>query len=546
VIWLVLAVCLGLGVAAAGATTVVLLVGDRSRGDGPQGRPTRGDAGDDGGDAGLPDAGSHAPVAAACPPGEVSQPGAPGRCCWPGQTWSDAARQCQGRPQCPPGLVERQSRCRCPEGQVKNANTAGRCCWPRQAWSASEGRCMGRPVCPPGFWLSGDACMELPPCPPGKVSSAATQGRCCWPGQSWSAGLGGCAGPASCERGFEAAAAGASCAPDRTALGRTIQACLDGQNESCVNLGLAYQQGDGVDRDPRRAAHLYRTACEGGVPIGCHDLGVLYDNGLGVGVDHAQAVALYKRACDGGAAQGCVGLGTAYHLGQGAELDLLRAASVYEKACRTGEAHGCNNFGLLHVDGAGVPQDFGKAGAHFQRACDLGNANGCCSAGILHLRGLGLPRDDSRARGLMERACEGGERWACDWLADPSLLGPVLQRLTYRAVATAVEGDAPIGQGAECRVVVAPAFMCSYNCRVRVSCGQDLLYGAGTMGYNSCRIEQTVGAPPSIEVHDAAASPSDGDPRIDLWTNANRAAVGDEGEDSTWSATLELSGLVAQ
>jgi hypothetical protein len=338
----------------------------------------------------------------------------------------------------------------------------------------------------------------------------------------------------------------ASCTPDTSELGRTTKACLDGSQSSCVNLGFAYQRGQGVERDLRRAAHLQRAACDAGEGMGCHNLGVAYDNGEGVEQDHEKAVALYTRACELGAISGCTGVGVAYQLGKGVEQDLLRAVKVYEGACAGGESNACKNLGQLHVDGAGVPQDFAKAGARYQRACELGNASGCCSAGILHLRGLGLARDETLARGLMQRACSGRERWACDWLADPTVLGPPLQPLSYRAVATAIEGDAPIGQGAECRVLVAPAYVCGFNCRVRVRCGQELLYGEGAMGYNACRVTQLVGAPPSIEAHDGATTPADGDPRIDLWTSAGRVTVGDEGDDGAWSATLELTGPEAR
>ena len=291
----------------------------------------------------------------------------------------------------------------------------------------------------------------------------------------------------------------------------------------------------------RSFAHLQRAACDAGEAMGCHNLGVAYDTGEGVERDHEKAVALYTRACEQGAMSGCTGVGVAYQLGLGVGQDLLRAVKVYGHSCVGGDPDACKNLGQMYVDGSGVPQDFAKAGAQYQRACELGNASGCCSAGILHLRGLGLARDEALARGLMQRACNGGERWACDWLADPTLLGPLLEPLSYRAHATAVEGEAPIGQGAECRVLVAPAHVCGFNCRVRVRCGQELLYGVGAMGYNACRVTQLVGAAPSIEAHDGATTPDDGDPRIDLWTSAGRVTVGDEGEDGSWSVTLELS-----
>lgn len=553
--WYILAAALGLGVAVLAAVFVVIIT---SEGGGfpwsnGQTRATDGQDGglrsDDAGDARVLGADSNAvqdsgQSQTTCNNGKVPQADTPGRCCWPGQSWSNTARRCVGRPQCPGGLVARRQRCTCPRGQIKAADTSGHCCFPRQAWSSGSGRCVGRPVCPEGFWMHGESCFEVPPCSLGKVASTDTAGHCCWPGQTWSGAKRECSGSISCPAGFEDS--GSICRPDNSVLGKLIQQCEAGNVGRCIDLGLEYHRGGKAELDHRRAANLYRKGCDGGDAAGCHNLGILYEGGLGVEQDHTKSVALFKRACERGSAVGCTGLGTAYHLGLGVEQDYLRASQVYQQACLRGEAHACNNLGLLYVDGTGVPQDFSKAAQQFQRACDLKSSPGCCSIGILHLRGLGTARDESKARGFIQKACNDREPWACQWLRDPSILGPNVQRLTYYGIARDVQGRAPIGRGAQCRIVVNPAYGCGHNCRVRIACGQQLIYGAGASGYNECRITQTVGAAPSIEVHDTGFSPSDSDPRLDLWTTAGRATVSDEGEELSWSASLEVSGPIAQ
>ena len=45
----------------------------------------------------------------------------------------------------------------CDEGRVRLA--AGRCCWPGQRWSDERGRCEGAPRCPDGLVEHGDACV---------------------------------------------------------------------------------------------------------------------------------------------------------------------------------------------------------------------------------------------------------------------------------------------------------------------------------------------------------------------------------------------------
>jgi hypothetical protein len=47
----------------------------------------------------------------------------------------------------------------CADGRVNTPETAGRCCWPGQSWSDQLGRCSGPPTCPAGRSASGDDCV---------------------------------------------------------------------------------------------------------------------------------------------------------------------------------------------------------------------------------------------------------------------------------------------------------------------------------------------------------------------------------------------------
>lgn len=62
----------------------------------------------------------------------------------------------------------------------------------------------------------------------------------------------------------------------------------------------AYQNGE-----YQKAANLWQKACEGGDMLGCKNLGVLYDQGQGVRQDKRVAKEYYGRACDLGDQNGC-------------------------------------------------------------------------------------------------------------------------------------------------------------------------------------------------------------------------------------------------
>ena len=49
---------------------------------------------------------------------------------------------------------------------------------------------------------------------------------------------------------------------------------------------------------------LYRQACDMGNAMGCNNLGLMYQNGEGVAKDDAKAVELYQKSCDAGTQAG--------------------------------------------------------------------------------------------------------------------------------------------------------------------------------------------------------------------------------------------------
>ena len=56
------------------------------------------------------------------------------------------------------------------------------------------------------------------------------------------------------------------------------------------NLGVMYDEGNGVPEDDARAVHWYRKAAEQGDAEALYNLGWMYDNGEGVPEDNAKAV----------------------------------------------------------------------------------------------------------------------------------------------------------------------------------------------------------------------------------------------------------------
>jgi TPR repeat protein len=61
----------------------------------------------------------------------------------------------------------------------------------------------------------------------------------------------------------------------------------------------------GPQHDERRAASLFKKACDANYPPACRGLGLLYRDARGVARDPAVALQLFTKACDGGDVSGC-------------------------------------------------------------------------------------------------------------------------------------------------------------------------------------------------------------------------------------------------
>ena len=67
-----------------------------------------------------------------------------------------------------------------------------------------------------------------------------------------------------------------------------------------TNLGLLYQNGQGVPQDYVKAREWYEKAADKGSAFAMTNLGLLYQNGRGVPQDYGKARKWYEKAADKG------------------------------------------------------------------------------------------------------------------------------------------------------------------------------------------------------------------------------------------------------
>src|SRR5512134_2153424 len=95
--------------------------------------------------------------------------------------------------------------------------------------------------------------------------------------------------------------------PEVSALKKSCE--KEANAADCYKLGGLHARGEGIPKDPGKAAGFYKKACEGNNAAGCLDLAAMHRSGEGASKDVQKAALLLKRGCDLGNSDGCTELG---------------------------------------------------------------------------------------------------------------------------------------------------------------------------------------------------------------------------------------------
>jgi TPR repeat protein len=148
-----------------------------------------------------------------------------------------------------------------------------------------------------------------------------------------------------------------------------------------------------VSQNYAQAEAWYRKAAEQGNARAQLNLGMLYNNGQGVPQDYAQAAQWYRKAAVQGDFLSQSNLGVLYVNGHGVHQDFVLAAQWFRKAADQGYALAQNNLGVLYDNGLGVPQDYAQAVQWYRTAADQGFANAQNNLGVMYAKSRGVPQD---------------------------------------------------------------------------------------------------------------------------------------------------------
>ena len=133
-------------------------------------------------------------------------------------------------------------------------------------------------------------------------------------------------------------------------------------------LGVMFDDGEGVDQDPEKAAQWYRKAAEQGHPSAQVNLGTLKWAGRGTPQSYESATYWFSKAAEQGNTRAQLNLGVSYANGQGVARNYVEAARWFQAAADQGHPTAQLNLGTMYLNGDGLPQDFGLAAEWLEKA----------------------------------------------------------------------------------------------------------------------------------------------------------------------------------
>jgi TPR repeat protein len=175
-----------------------------------------------------------------------------------------------------------------------------------------------------------------------------------------------------------------------------------------VVIGLAYESGTGVSRDPAEAVRWYRRAADQGHATARFRLAVAFSEGRGVAKDDAECVRWARLAAEQGYPPAQMKLGWMYTRGRGVARDDREAVVWYRRAAEQEDPAAQNNLGWMYETGRGVPRDDGEAVLWYRRAAEHNQAPALCNLAGMYARGRGVARNDLEAVRLYQLSAERG------------------------------------------------------------------------------------------------------------------------------------------
>ncbi|MBE6372330.1 MAG: sel1 repeat family protein [Lentisphaerae bacterium] len=176
------------------------------------------------------------------------------------------------------------------------------------------------------------------------------------------------------------------------------------------NLGVSYERGDGVKKDPREAFKWYAKAAEQGYAPSQNMVGAYYCLGIAVDKNPDEAVKWFRKAAEQNDAQALENLAVCYEEGTGVKKDPDQAFKLHLKASELGNERAQTNVGACFMEGTGTKKNPAEAVKWFRKAAENGDAVGQYNLALCYADGIGVKPDPAAAAKWAEKAAKSGHK----------------------------------------------------------------------------------------------------------------------------------------
>ena len=170
-------------------------------------------------------------------------------------------------------------------------------------------------------------------------------------------------------------------------------------------FGMMHLKGEGVVRDPAKAAPFLETAAQGGIAQARHELALLHMAGISVPHDPDYAIHLLEKASADGYGDSTVYLAELYLFGKHCPKDLEAALELLYGAAAKNEPAAMYYLGLVYDVDPDYRNSF-EAAYWYRRAAEFGHFKSQIRLTSLYATGEGVPRCIDTAEAFLEVAQE--------------------------------------------------------------------------------------------------------------------------------------------
>jgi TPR repeat protein len=191
-------------------------------------------------------------------------------------------------------------------------------------------------------------------------------------------------------------------------------ACRRGELEGCEEQADLLYQGEGVAQDFARAAALYRQACDtANRPNSCFNMGLMAERGQGMPRDGLLGVKYYRLACRAGSLAGCHNLAVNYVEQIRAPDRMVLARNLLKQGCNRNYIPSCTAFGQFIREHEKPTDNYAEAMTALTKACDGKSGLACRVLGNMAHDRIGVPGGNQAANRFYDRSCKLGYGEGC-------------------------------------------------------------------------------------------------------------------------------------